>query len=125
MSEKYVTRGSDVEVTEMDWGSLRWYTSKGQGNSEDLTTGLCVLKPGQGNPPHFHPNCEEVLHVLSGRIMHAVDDDEVELGEGDTICLPVNQPHSARNIGETEACLFICFSSADRKAVPVEDAAEE
>ena len=87
-------------------------------NSDRLTTGICVIKPGQCNPNHQHPNCEEALHVLAGRIAHALPGGgEVEMGPGDTITLPPNASHSARNIGDGDAVLFICFSSADRKVV--------
>jgi oxalate decarboxylase/phosphoglucose isomerase-like protein (cupin superfamily) len=55
--------------------------------------------PGAQNPRHYHPNCDEVLHVLQGRILHSVDDDAL---------------HNARNIGDEEAVFVFAFSSADR-----------
>ena len=119
--ENYVLRAADQQVKELDFGSLCWFTSKELGNSETMTTGLCILKSGAGNPRHYHPNCDEVLHVLQGRIVHTLGDDETELEEGDTISVPINVIHSARNIGEGEARLFISFSSAERQAVFLEE----
>ena len=118
MAKCNVIKASEVETKDFDWGNLRWFTSRELGNSEALTTGICTLKPGMGNPRHHHPNCEEILHVLSGKIAHEVEDgSEVEMGPGDTIVLPVDVPHSARNVGGRDAVLFICFSSADREVV--------
>jgi len=118
MSKCSVIRSGEVESADFDWGNLRWFTSGELGNSEALTTGICTLKPGMGNPRHHHPNCEEVLHVLSGRIAHEVEDGgEVGMGPGDTITLPIGAPHRARNVGEEDAVLFVCFSSADRQVV--------
>lgn len=118
MDKCIVLNASEVVIREFDWGSLRWFASRELGNSDALTTGLCVLRPGAANPRHHHPNCEEVLHVLEGRISHLLEDgSEAEMGPGDTITLPAGAAHRARNVGGTDAVLFVCFSSADRKTV--------
>jgi quercetin dioxygenase-like cupin family protein len=99
-----------------EWGNLTWFANAELGNSEHMTVGRCVLKPGQGNPKHSHPNCSEVLVVAKGRITHTIEGDrEVEMGEGDVISIPPNMAHRARNIGEGEAVLMISFSSAYRQ----------
>jgi quercetin dioxygenase-like cupin family protein len=117
MKNAIVTKPVDNKVDVTPWGSLTWYVSAAQGNSEVLTVGCCRIKPGRANPRHHHPNCEEVLYVLQGNIMHTLGDGEVEMQEGDTISVPSSMVHNARNIGDTEAVLQICFSSAERKTV--------
>ena len=78
--------------------------------------GQCLLRSGQSNPPHTHPNCEEALVVTQGTISHTIEDGkEVTLQEGDTITIPPGAPHRARNIGEGDAVLFIAFSSAHKE----------
>ena len=119
MGEAKITRKDEMNLQEMDWGSLSWFTSRAQDNSETLTTGMCVLHPGMENGRHYHPNCEEVLHVLQGKILHTVGDEGFEMSEGDTISLPLNVAHNAKNIGDCDAKLFICFSSADRQTTSV------
>jgi quercetin dioxygenase-like cupin family protein len=37
------------------------------------------------------------------------------LAEGDTVVIPPNVRHCATNIDQTDAILFIAFSSADRQ----------
>ena len=37
------------------------------------------------------------------------------LAEGDTIVVPPDFPHQARNVGDIDAVLLIAFSSADRQ----------
>ena len=112
-----VLRAQEAERIEKEWGSLTWYASRSLGNSTEMTTGICRLKPGMANPRHSHPNCSEVLTVLEGRIMHTSDaaGNEVELGPGDTITASPHRLHQARNVGDTEAVLIIAFSSADRE----------
>lgn len=101
-----------------EWGSLTWYANRELGNSTEMTVGRCVLNPGCGNPRHYHPNCSEILVVIKGCIRHTVSGgEEAELAEGDTVTIPPSVWHCATNIGQTEAVLFIAFSSADRKTV--------
>ena len=105
-------------IHSFEWGTLTWYANRELGNSEAITVGRCVLKPGQANPRHYHPNCSEILVVFKGRIQHTNErGDETELNEGDTVTIPANVWHRARNIGDEEAILHIAFSSADRQTV--------
>ncbi len=104
-----------------DWGGLTWYAGRELGNSEEITVGRCVLKPGKSNPKHSHPNCAEVLVVLKGRIRHTAEGGEVEMGEGDCVSIQPDFAHQATNLGDSDAVLFIAFSSADREVVGEED----
>ena len=116
MSRAIVVPSAQAEVIPQEWGRLTWYANRKLGNSTHVTLGICEIKPGCANPMHSHPNCEEVLRVSKGRIMHTVEDGkEIEMCEGDAITVPVNFPHQARNIGDTDAVLLIAFTSADRQ----------
>ncbi len=116
MKKAVLLRAADCEVVETDWGRLIWCANARLGNSTDMTVGQCEIKPGRGNPPHSHPNCTEILVVREGSIMHAVGDgSEVAMGPGDTISVPPDVSHYARNIGDSVAVLLIAFSSADRQ----------
>jgi len=116
MDRAKILHANQCDTIEADWGGLTWYASGSLGNSDDMTLGKCVIKPGCENPLHSHPNCAETLVVLEGRIAHTIEDGKsVELGVGDVITLPTDLPHQARNIGEADAVLLIAFSSADRQ----------
>ncbi len=116
MQKATILKADQCESVATEWGGLTWYASGKLGNSEDMTVGKCVLKPGMGNPVHSHPNCSEVLVVMEGTVMHAIEDgQEVQLNVGDAITLPPDLPHKARNVSDVDAVLFIAFSSADRQ----------
>ena len=122
MNNAIVRRPEQYSVQEFDWGRLVWMISGPDGSSETMTVGMCYIKPGQANPVHFHPNCDEVLHMLQGRISHTRGTDpEVEMQAMDTISIPSGVPHNARNVGDQEAIMLVSFSSADRKMTPVRD----
>ena len=98
------------------WGELTWLASAALGNSDEMTVGRCLIKAGQQNPIHSHPNCEEVLVLLQGRIAHTIENGEqIEMAPGDTITIPAGLPHCARNLGDEDAVMMIAFSSAQRQ----------
>jgi oxalate decarboxylase/phosphoglucose isomerase-like protein (cupin superfamily) len=115
-----VTRHEGSRVISNSWGELRWFTSAEMGNTRTLTTGVAILKPGRSNPRHFHPNCDEVLHVISGRILHTMNEVSVEMETGDTVSIPQGVLHNATNIGAEDAVLALSFSTAYRQAVGYE-----
>jgi quercetin dioxygenase-like cupin family protein len=105
-----------TEVTVADWGALTWYASAKLGNSQHMTVGKCVIRPGLANPRHSHPNCEEVLVVIQGTIEHEIEDGRhVIMRNGDAITIPQGLLHNARNIGTHDAILLVVFSSARRE----------
>lgn len=112
-----VVKKENNKVVDMPWGQLRWFTSAELKNSRTMTTGMAIIKPGQSNPRHFHPNCDEILHVISGKISHTMNEVTVEMNAGDTVSIPQGVLHNAANIGTDDAVLGISFNSAYREAV--------
>ena len=111
-----VVRKEDVPSQETDWGGLQWLVSAANGASARMTFGRVTLRPGKANPMHSHPNCEEILFVVSGRIEHSLPEGgTAQLGAGDCIVLPEGAPHRARNVGSEEAVVVVAFSSAERE----------
>jgi quercetin dioxygenase-like cupin family protein len=102
------------------WGRLEWYVSAAIGNSTTMTVGKCVLEPSRQNGRHYHPNCDEILTVLKGRILQSWDDQSQVMEEGDVVSIPSGVWHSARNIGDEPAELAISFSNAYRETVGAE-----
>ena len=116
MTQPTVLRADQAAVQHFPWGSLHWFANAQLGNSTALTLGECRLNPGCHNPPHQHPNCEEILHVVSGKILHHLQNHPpVELNPGDTITIPPHTLHHAENIGPDQAVMTIAFSSPDRQ----------
>lgn len=117
MTEAVVHRAADYKAIEYPWGRLTWYASRELKNSDSMTVGQAVIGPGLENPRHFHPNCDEILHVVKGRILHTMDERQVEMHAGDIVSIPMGVKHNAKNIGTEDAVLAISFSSADRQVI--------
>ena len=110
-----VCKSSAAEKIDLPWGRLCWLASSKLGNSTTMTFGRATISPGHASPRHRHPNCDEILHVLSGRVEHTLEDQRFILEAGDTISLPAGLWHNAIVLGDVSAEMIICFSSADRE----------
>jgi len=96
-----------------DWGSLTWLASEAISQCS-LTLGRVIIKKGCHNPRHAHPNCEEVLYLLAGRLEHSIGDRKVILEAGDTIVVPADVMHNGVNIGNCDADMMVAYSAGRR-----------
>lgn len=115
--QRIVLARDQVTVEKTPWGQLEWFAHRSLHNTANVTFGRATISPAQANPPHWHPNCDEVLYVTQGHIMHRVGDKEYEMRAGDTVVIPEGTIHNARNIGQEPAVLMVSFNSADRVAI--------
>ena len=97
------------------WGEMFWFGNRDLGNTTGLTMGRMVMKPGASNASHHHPNCEEVLYLLRGRVEHRIGEETIIQEVGDFVTVPVGVSHQSTNISEEEADLIIAFSSEARE----------
>jgi quercetin dioxygenase-like cupin family protein len=101
---------------------IEWLVSRQVNNAAELTLGRTTIAVGARNPLHRHPNCEEGLYVLSGKVEHLIEGTpSVILESGQAILVPRDLKHRAINIGSEPAVLLVVFSSADRETVIVEE----
>ena len=117
MPDSPVTRINDVEADSFPWGSIKWLMGQSIDADAEQTFGMVYINAGEQNPPHYHPNCEEILYVLSGTCEHTYDDQRFQLGTGDSIRVPAGVKHQAINNGWEPIRAIISFSAGDRQTV--------
>jgi mannose-6-phosphate isomerase-like protein (cupin superfamily) len=105
------------EQVNYPWGWIRWMMNSPIDHESAQTFGIVQINPGHHNFLHSHPNCEEILYVLSGSCEHIVGNKKVTLHAGDLIRVPVGVPHQAFVIGNEPLRAVISYSSGDRKVV--------
>lgn len=110
-----VTHPKKIEIKKFNWGEISWLVSGKLGNSETMTFGKVIIKVGHSNPRHLHSNCDEILHLLSGRVEHSVGDETFPMKAGDTISIPKGVLHHAKVIGKTDAIMVVAYSSPYRE----------
>lgn len=110
-----IISSAQAPVERTPWGSLTWFANGKLGGAQGSTVGQCVIFPGCANTLHSHPNCEEVLHLIQGRILHSFNGEEAPMEPGDTIVIPAGVLHNAKNLGDEEAVMIISYSSPERR----------
>ena len=113
----FVTDGEQLPTLEFDWGTLKWLCSGALLPDAAQTVGIAEILPGKVNGVHYHPNCEEVLYVLTGKGRHSFDDRAVDLKPGMTIRIPTGVKHNLSNTGSEKLVVLISFSTGDRETV--------
>ena len=116
---KSVRSAADADAASIaeNWGSLTWLAGGKIGNSGGLTLGRVTIDPGERNPRHMHPNSEEILYLLAGRLEHSLGDEAVTLDPGDSITIPRGAFHNAVSTGSVIADMIVAYDTADRQIV--------
>jgi mannose-6-phosphate isomerase-like protein (cupin superfamily) len=112
-----ITDAAQLPVEKNAWGTLQWLCNGKLLPGSEQTLGLATILPGKQNPVHYHPNCEEVLYVLSGEGVQSYDDRTVRLKAGMTIRIPANVKHNLLNTGTEPLRTLVSFSSGDRQTI--------
>jgi mannose-6-phosphate isomerase-like protein (cupin superfamily) len=116
-----VTDAERLPVETNDWGTLQWVCNEKLMPGSAQTVGLATILPGKRNPVHFHPNCEEVLHVFSGQGVHSCDGRTIELKAGMTLRIPAKVKHNMVNTSTETLRTLVSFSSGNRQTVFLEE----
>lgn len=115
---RFVTRSTEIETQQHNWGTISWHDSAELTGSETLTVGIVEIHAGKSNPVHQHPNCDEVLYLLTGKLIHSIGDTEsVEMEPGDLIHIPKGVKHAARSVGDVAAKMLVAYNTGRREVV--------
>ena len=106
-----------VQEVKYPWGWIRWLMNFKLDAGAQQTFGVVEINPGQRNSLHKHPNCEELLYVVSGSCEKIVGDKKVVLKAGDIVRIPMGVAHQAITLGNEPMRAVISYSSGDRQVV--------
>ena len=80
----------------------------------EISLARMTLAPGALSERHFHSNCSETVHMLSGRIEFLGDNEYSVLQAGDTLLIERGQAHQMRNITDQPAVMILAYSAGSR-----------
>ncbi|HYW79899.1 MAG TPA: cupin domain-containing protein [Thermoguttaceae bacterium] len=109
MSGKFVP-ANDVARETLDWGSLAWCSRPAGTGAKQLVVIEVTLTPGGGHAFHKHPQQEEVIYVIEGRVEQWLDQEKRTMQAGDSVFLPSDVVHASFNKGDTNAKLLAILS---------------
>ena len=102
MAGKFVI-AAEVRPEVLDWGQLRWLSNPPTTGAGQLTVINVTLAPGKGHDFHKHPDQEEVIDVVAGKVEQWADREKRVLGPGDSAFLPAGTVHASFNVGDSDA----------------------
>lgn len=116
-----ITDAQKLPVEKFPWGTLQWLCNAKFAPGTLQTVGIAEILPGHRNGLHYHPNCEEILYLISGQGTQSYDGRTVELKPGMTIFIPAGVRNNLINTGTEPIRRPISFSSGDRQTVFLEE----
>jgi phosphonatase-like hydrolase len=116
----YLANINELAEESFEWGTLKWLCNAKLSAGAVQTVGICYIRPGQRNPVHYHPNCEEVLYMLAGEGQHSFDGQLLPVRPGSTVRIPSGVKHNLANTGSEPIRCLISFSSGTRETVFLE-----
>jgi quercetin dioxygenase-like cupin family protein len=115
---------SEENTEHTSWGQLSWLVGAARVPGAEQTFGVVTINPGKRNPLHSHPNCEELLYVISGECDHKLGDELFHMTPGSVICIPRGVPHWARCTSSEPLVTVVSFSAPDRRTDTLEEGGE-
>lgn len=119
---------SSISTDHLEWGDLGWVVNPVTAPNSNLTVLDVLIQPGKGHDFHRHPEQEEAITVLSGRIEQWVGQARTELGPGEAVHIPAGTVHAsfvAADAAEPAHVLVSLTPSVGDLGYAAEDVAEQ
>lgn len=97
---------ADTPAEVLDWGKLRWMSHPPSTGAGQLTVIEVNITPGNGHDFHKHPDQEEVIYCISGKVEQWLGTEKRILGPGDSVFIGADEVHASFNIGDSDAQLL-------------------
>ena len=109
--ETFPYKGKSLEVKNV-W--IRWLSQAGPEGAPEYGLRFFTIGPGGNIPIHNH-FYYQTMYILSGRVLvtsyNVETDEKVEekvMGPNDIVFVPTMEPHSIKNLSDTENVTFLC-----------------
>lgn len=105
-------------------GRKSWELIGSSSQAENVCLRYVIISPS--NPiigkrkPHFHPNCEECIYVLSGEGLTHAGEKKYKIKTGESILISRGEQHYTENIGNQDLILLCFFPSKNVELIESE-----
>ena len=80
--------------------------------SDRLLVGLNCFEPGQEHKLHAHAGMDKLYHVLEGKGVFLLEDQELPMQPGVMLIAPDGVPHGIRNHSDGRLCVLAILAPA-------------
>jgi quercetin dioxygenase-like cupin family protein len=102
MPGKFVI-AKEIELKVDDFGTSSRLSVPPNTGAKQLTVIDVNFDPGKGHNFHKHPDQEEVVLVVAGKVEQWIDREKRILGPGDSAFIPADVVHASFNAGDQPA----------------------
>lgn len=99
------------------WGHQVWMANRGLTGST-LSMTRMIVAPGKSGEAHRHPNADEVIYLIKGKVEVDVGAEKFSLDATDALAIPGGLPHQIHNSGLDDAEMIISYSAGEREYAP-------
>jgi len=123
---RFVMKG-DVAVAQFDWGSAGMRADIPSTGCETFVVMDVTLGPGKMHDFHKHPDQDEMITVVSGKVTQFLESESTVLGPGDSVYIDKDVVHGSYNDFDEPAQLAVVLAPAvtDGGYVAVDVSTEE
>jgi putative monooxygenase len=94
---------AEVQPNRRRGGDVRILLSPRTVQSTSGFGGSLTLEPEEYVCEHIHPYSEEFVYVVGGRLRIRIGEELIDLGEGDSVMVPMGVRHRMVNLGSERA----------------------
>jgi quercetin dioxygenase-like cupin family protein len=118
---------SDVPVEDFDWGSAGMRCAPPGTGCESFVVMDVRLDPGFFHAFHKHPDQDEMITIVAGKVTQYLEGESTVLGPGDSVYIDKDVVHGSYNDFDEPAQLAVVLAPAigDGGYVAVDVSAEE
>lgn len=106
---RFVLKG-DIQNAGFDWGGAGMRVDPPSTGCETFVTMDVTLTPGGFHDFHKHPDQDELIVVVSGRIVQWLEQEHRELGPGDSVYIDKDVVHGSFNEFDETAELLVTLA---------------
>ena len=121
MTRLFNAGDTEPRVQESPRARMEWLVDDELVEGAGVSVARMTLQKGALSEAHRHPNCNEVIHLVEGRIEQRVDEERFVMAPGDSCFVPRGSLHRSRNLGPGEAVMIVSYSEGRRIYEPAED----
>ena len=111
-SRAFVSAPGEGQTVSNPLGGPLTFKAREEQTGGALTAFESSPAPGEGPPLHRHPNQDEVIYVLAGRLRVRLEETIHEAPAGSFMFFPRGTTHTWQNTGDDPARLLVLFAPA-------------
>jgi quercetin dioxygenase-like cupin family protein len=111
-SGAFVSAPGEGQTVNNPLGGPLTFKARDEQTGGALTAFESTAAPGEGPPLHRHPNQDEVIYMLAGRLRVRLEETIHEAPAGSFVFIPKGITHTWQNAGDDQARLLVLFAPA-------------